>query len=103
MASQVFKELTTYQLRFQIHIIIVNLLRDSFIMTFTKLIAFKKQYLVEKINVLTLELAINLMKQVGYQYNPLLHRFYNQREPQYVYEVQQGINKLLLVKRRSFI
>jgi hypothetical protein len=64
---------------------------------------FKKEHLVEKINVATMDLAIDLMKQVGYEYNPKVKRFYSHTEPQYIYEVQQGINKLLLVKRRSFI
>ena len=70
--------------------------------TYNNLIAFKKEYLVEKINIASLELAIALMKQVGYEYNPKVKRFYNPAEPQYLYEVQQGINKLLLVKKRSF-
>jgi hypothetical protein len=64
---------------------------------------FKKEHLVEKINVATMDLAIALMKQVGYEYNPKVKRFYSHTEPQYIYEVQQGINKLLLVKRRSFV
>ena len=71
--------------------------------TYNNLIAFKKEYLVEKINVATMDLAIALMKQVGYEYNPKTKRFYSHTDPQYLYEVQQGINKLLLVKRRSFI
>ena len=71
--------------------------------TYNRLIAFKKEYLVEKINVATMDLSIALMKQVGYEYNPKAKRFYSHTDPQYLYEVQQGINKLLLVKRRSFI
>ena len=71
--------------------------------TYNRLIAFKKEYLIEKINVATLDLAIALMKQVGYEYNPKVKRFYSHTEPQYLYEVQQGINKMLLIKRRSFI
>lgn len=67
------------------------------------LIEFKKNYLVEKINVATLDLAIALMKQVGYSYNAQAKRFYSHTELQYLYEVQSGINKVLLVKRRSFI
>lgn len=71
--------------------------------TYTSLIEFNKNYLVEKINVSSIELAIALMKQVGYEYNPKAKRFYSHTEPQYLYEVQQGVNKLLLIKRRSFI
>ena len=71
--------------------------------TYNHLIAFKKEYLIEKINVATLDLAIALMKQVGYEYNPKAKRVYTHTDPQYLYEVQQGINKLLLIKRRSFI
>ena len=41
--------------------------------TYNNLIAFKKEYLVEKINVATMDLAIALMKQVGYEYNPKLN------------------------------
>lgn len=72
-------------------------------MTYTRLIEFNKNYLVEKINVATLDLAIALMKQVGYEYNPKAKRFYSHTDPQYLYEVQKGVNKLLLIKRRSFI
>ena len=72
-------------------------------MTFNNLIKFKKEYLIDKINVATLDLAINLMAQVGYEYSAKLKRFYNPDEPIYMYEVQKGINKVLLVKRRSFV
>ena len=72
-------------------------------MTSTKIVKFNRQYLVEKINVSSIEMAIVVMKRLGYRYNPVLNRFYNHSEPCYLYEIQKGINKLLLVKRRSFI
>lgn len=72
-------------------------------MTFNNLIKFKKEYLIDKINVATLELAIDLMAQVGYEYSAKLKRFYSNEDPIYMYEVQKGINKVLLVKRRSFV
>ena len=72
-------------------------------MASTKLDNINRQYLIKKINVTSLEMAKVVMKSLGYYYNPVLNHFYNQSEPCYLYEIQKGINKLLLVKRRSFI